>query len=196
MIEEQLSRMKREVRDCTRCELHLKRTQAVFGTGNPFAGLMLIGEGPGEEEDRQGEPFVGKSGQLLDKILEAAGFSREENVYIANIVKCRPPGNREPKPEERAACLPYLMQQIQLIQPEIIILLGSTALKGLIDPEGRITQLRGKWITWNGIHVMPTYHPSALLRNPELKKDVWEDFKNVVSKYRELIDPHHHSNHT
>jgi DNA polymerase len=196
MIEEQLSLMKREVRDCTLCELHLKRTQAVFGTGNPFAELMLIGEGPGEEEDKQGEPFVGKSGQLLDKVLEAAGFSREENVYIANIVKCRPPGNREPKPEERAACLPYLMQQIELIRPRIIILLGSTALKGLIDPEGRITQVRGKWITWNDILVMPTYHPSALLRNPELKKDVWEDFKIVVSKYRELIDPLHHSNHT
>jgi len=196
MIEEQLSLMKREVRDCTRCELHLKRTQAVFGTGNPFAELMLIGEGPGEEEDKQGEPFVGKSGQLLDKILAAAGFSREENVYIANIVKCRPPGNREPQPEERAACLPFLLRQIELIQPGMIVLLGSTALKALIDPEGRITQVRGKWTTWNDILVMPTYHPSALLRNPELKKDVWEDFKNVVGKYRELIDPNHHSNHT
>ena len=152
---------------------------------------MVIGEGPGEEEDRQGLPFVGKSGQLLDKILEAAGFSRNENVYIANIVKCRPPGNREPELEERAACLPWLMEQIDLIQPNLIILLGSTALKGLIDPEGKITRVRGTWIQWNDIWVMPTYHPSALLRNPELKKEVWEDMKAVVRKYREVVDPHH-----
>ncbi|MCK9327610.1 MAG: uracil-DNA glycosylase [Bacteroidales bacterium] len=196
MIEEQLSQMDREVQECTRCELYLKRTQAVLGGGNPFSELMLIGEGPGEEEDRQGVPFVGKSGQLLDKILAAAGFSKEENVYITNIVKCRPPGNREPNPEERAACLPFLMRQIELIQPGIIVLLGSTALKALINPEGRITKMRGKWITWNGIQVIPTYHPSALLRNPDLKKDVWEDFKSVVQKYREEIDPHHHSNYT
>ncbi len=196
MIEEQLSQMDREVQECTRCQLYLKRTQAVLGGGNPFSELMLIGEGPGEEEDRQGVPFVGKSGQLLDKILAAAGFSKEENVYITNIVKCRPPGNREPNPEERAACLPFLMRQIELIQPGIIVLLGSTALKALIDPEGRITKMRGKWITWNGIQVIPTYHPSALLRNPDLKKDVWEDFKSVVQKYREEIDPHHHSNYT
>lgn len=188
--------MDREVQECTRCELYLKRTQAVLGGGNPFSELMLIGEGPGEEEDRQGVPFVGKSGQLLDKILAAAGFSKEENVYITNIVKCRPPGNREPNPEERAACLPFLMRQIELIQPGIIVLLGSTALKALINPEGRITKMRGKWITWNGIQVIPTYHPSALLRNPDLKKDVWEDFKSVVQKYREEIDPHHHSNYT
>jgi len=196
MIEEQLSQMDREVQECTRCELYLKRTQAVLGGGNPFSELILIGEGPGEEEDRQGVPFVGKSGQLLDKILAAAGFSKEENVYITNIVKCRPPGNREPNPEERAACLPFLMRQIELIQPGIIVLLGSTALKALINPEGRITKMRGKWITWNGIQVIPTYHPSALLRNPDLKKDVWEDFKSVVQKYREEIDPHHHSNYT
>ena len=184
-----------EVGTCTRCELHEKRTRAVFGTGNPFAELMLIGEGPGEDEDRQGLPFVGKSGQLLDKILAAAGFSRQENVYIANIVKCRPPGNREPKPEERAACLPWLMQQIRLINPRMIILLGATALKGLIDPEAKITHVRGKWIEWNGILVMPTYHPSALLRNPELKKDVWEDMKEVVRKYREVVDGKHYSQH-
>lgn len=187
--------MAEEVRACVRCELHEKRTQAVFGTGNPFAELMLIGEGPGEDEDRQGLPFVGKSGQLLDKILAAAGFSRQENVYIANIVKCRPPGNREPRPEERAACLPYLMRQIEMIRPRIIILLGATALKGLIDPEGKITQVRGKWIEWNDILVMPTYHPSALLRTPDLKKVVWEDMKLVVQKYREMVDPKHYSQH-
>ena len=193
MIEKQFQRLTDKVRTCNRCGLHEHRTQAVFGTGNPFAELMVIGEGPGEEEDKQGLPFVGKSGQLLDKILGAAGFSRDENVYIANIVKCRPPANREPSPEERATCLPFLLLQIELIQPSIIILLGSTALKGLIDPEGKITQVRGKWMQWNDIQVMPTYHPSALLRNPELKKDVWDDMKMVVQKYRELVDPKHHS---
>lgn len=193
MIEKQFQRLADEVRSCTRCELHQKRTQAVFGTGNPFAELMVIGEGPGEEEDKQGLPFVGKSGQLLDKILGAAGFSRDDNVYIANIVKCRPPANREPAPEERSTCLPFLLLQIEMIRPSIIILLGSTALKGLIDPDGKITQVRGKWMEWNDIQVMPTFHPSALLRNPELKKDVWDDMKLVVQKYREVVDPHHRS---
>ena len=191
MIEQEFRRMDEAVRACERCELHRKRTQAVFGMGNPFSELMVIGEGPGEEEDRQGLPFVGKSGQLLDRILAAGGFSRNENVYIANIVKCRPPDNREPSPEERSACFPYLEEQIRMIRPSIIILLGSTALKGLLDPDGKITRVRGKWQMWNDIWVMPTYHPSALLRNPELKKDTWEDIKEVVRKYRELVDPKH-----
>jgi len=183
--------MENEAGICKRCPLCEKRTQSVFGTGNPFSELMVIGEGPGEEEDKQGLPFVGKSGQLLDKILAAGGFSRQENVYIANIVKCRPPGNREPSPEERSACLPFLLLQIELIRPSIIILLGATALKGLVDPNGKITQVRGKWMEWQGIQVMPTYHPSALLRNPDLKKDVWADIKLVVQKYREIVDPAH-----
>ncbi|OFY51106.1 MAG: uracil-DNA glycosylase [Bacteroidetes bacterium GWF2_49_14] len=195
MIEREFQRLEEEVGACVRCPLHEKRIQAVFGTGHPFSEIMVIGEGPGEEEDRQGLPFVGKSGQLLDKILAAAGFSRDENVYIANIVKCRPPENREPAPEERAACLPWLEEQIALIQPNIIILLGSTALKGLIDPEGKITRMRGTWIQWNDIWVMPTYHPSALLRNPDLKKEVWEDMKEVVRKYREVVDPTHKAPH-
>jgi uracil-DNA glycosylase len=193
VIEQEFRTMASEVSTCVRCPLHEKRSQSVFGTGNPFSELMIIGEGPGEEEDKQGLPFVGKSGQLLDKILAAAGFSREENVYIANIVKCRPPGNREPAPEERSACLPYLLQQIELIRPSIILLLGATALKGLIDPDGKITQVRGKWMEWNNIQVMPTFHPSALLRNPELKKEVWDDMKLLVQKYREIVDPMHHS---
>jgi uracil-DNA glycosylase len=195
LIEKQFQRLNDEVRRCTRCELSQHRTRAVFGTGNPYAELMVIGEGPGEEEDNQGLPFVGKSGQLLDKILAAAGFSRQENVFIANIVKCRPPANREPTPEERTACLPFLLLQIEMIQPAIIILLGSTALKGLIDPNGKITQVRGKWMEWNDIQVMPTFHPSALLRNPDLKKEVWEDMKLVVQKYRALVDPNHTSPH-
>ena len=195
VIEQEFRLMAAKVRSCVRCDLHQQRTQTVFGTGNPFAELMVIGEGPGEEEDKQGLPFVGKSGQLLDKILGAAGFSRDENVYIANIVKCRPPANREPTPAKRSGCLPFLLLQIELIQPSIILLLGSSALKGLVDPEGKITQVRGKWMEWNHIQVMPTYHPSALLRNPEHKKDVWEDMKLVVLKYREIVDPKHHSDH-
>lgn len=195
MIEKQFQRLSDEVRTCNRCGLHQHRSRAVFGTGNPYAELMVIGEGPGEEEDKQGLPFVGKSGQLLDKILAAGGFSRDENVFIANIVKCRPPENRDPTPEERSTCLPFLLLQIELIQPSIIVLLGGTALKGLIDPEGKISQVRGKWLKWGQFHVMPTYHPSALLRNPDLKKDVWEDMKQVVLKYRELVDPQHQSPH-
>lgn len=191
MVEKVFNKMTRAVSDCTRCELHQERNHAVFGMGNPYADIMIIGEGPGREEDQQGLPFVGKSGQLLDKILAACGFSREEHVYITNIVKCRPPNNRDPHPEERNACLPWLYKQISYIRPQIILLLGATALKGLIDPEARITRLRGKWMEWDDFWVMPTFHPSALLRNPDLKKDAWEDFKMVVHKYRELVDPDH-----
>jgi len=183
--------MSREVSECKLCELHQNRTKSVFGMGNPYAEIMLIGEGPGHDEDIQGLPFVGKSGQLLDKILAACGFDREEFVYIANIVKCRPPQNRDPKPEEQDACLVYLHKQIELISPSIIVLLGATALKSLIDPELRITKVRGEWLEWKQYQVMPSYHPSALLRNPSLKKDSWEDFKKVVVKYRELVDPAH-----
>ena len=185
--------LKEEILSCTKCALSETRHNVVFGNGNSHADIMLIGEGPGYYEDMKGIAFVGRSGQLLDKILACCGFTREEHVFIANIVKCRPPENRDPKPEERQACLPYLYKQIEYINPKIIILLGATALKGLIDPQARITQVRGQWINWNGRLVMPTYHPSALLRNEKLKRPVWEDFKNVVSKYRELVDPKHSS---
>ncbi len=191
MIEKEFLELSKQVSVCTQCDLHKERKNAVFGMGNPFAEIMIIGEGPGQEEDKQGLPFVGKSGQLLDKILAACGFNREEHVFIANIVKCRPPDNRDPLPEERDACLPWLFRQISAIRPKIIILLGSTAVKGLIDPNAKITQLRGKWMEWEGFLVMPTFHPSALLRNPDLKKDAWEDFKLLVMKYRELVDPDH-----
>ena len=193
MVEKELVLLSHQVKSCTNCELHQKRTNTVFGVGNPFAELMLIGEGPGKDEDIQGLPFVGKSGQLLDKILGACGFNREDHVYITNIVKCRPPGNRDPKPEERDACLKYLHQQIELIKPKIIVLLGATALKGLIDPEARITRVRGDWMMWEEYHVMPTFHPSALLRNADQKKDAWEDFKKVYYQYRELVDSSHSS---
>lgn len=148
---------------------------------------------PGYYEDLEGKAFIGKSGQLLDKILAASGFSREEHVFIGNIIKCRPAKNRDPLPEERKACIPYLYKQIELINPKIIILLGATALKGLIDPNAKITKVRGEWIEWEGRLVMPTFHPSALLRNEKLKRPVWEDFKKIVSKYRELVDSEHFS---
>ncbi len=187
----ELEDLRSSVRECSLCALCRGRTNTVFGYGCPEAGLMLVGEGPGAEEDRMGLPFVGKSGQLLDKILEACGFTRENHAYIANIVKCRPPGNRAPSEDERAACLPYLGEQIRIIDPKIIVLLGATALQGLIDPRGRITAMRGKWIEWNGRAVMPTYHPSALLRTPSLKRDAWNDFRMVVRAYRERVDSSH-----
>lgn len=185
--------LKQEVNQCTKCALSKTRTNVVFGEGSQNAGIMLIGEGPGYYEDQQGRPFVGKSGQLLDKILDVCGFTRKEHVFIGNIVKCRPPNNRDPLPEERESCLPYLYKQIEMIEPKIIILLGATALKGLIDPNAKITKVRGEWLNWNDRLVMPTFHPSALLRNEKLKKPVWEDFKKVVAKYRELINKEHHS---
>jgi len=181
------------VKGCHRCGLRAGCTQVVFGEGVWPAGLMCIGEGPGADEDRLGRPFVGRAGQLLDRILEVSGFDRRRNCYIANIVKCRPPGNRAPEPAERAACLPYLRAQIRLVQPKIIVLLGATALQALIDPSARITRMRGQWIVRDGIHFMPTYHPAALLRDPSKKKDVWHDMKQVIARYRELVDPNHYS---
>ena len=185
--------LRKEIISCHKCQLAKGRTNVVFGEGPFDAKIMCVGEGPGRDEDLKGRPFVGRSGQLLDKILGVCGFSRSENVFIGNIVKCRPPENRAPFPEERAACLPFLLKQIEVIQPKIVILLGATALNGLVDPKLKITKVRGNWIEWNGRLAMPTFHPAALLRNPNLKKDSWEDFKKVVEKYRELVDPNHKS---
>ena len=187
--------LKQTVQQCDKCLLSKTRTNIVFGEGNRNADIMCIGEGPGYYEDQQARPFVGKSGQLLDKILDVCGFTRQEHVFIGNIVKCRPPNNRDPLPEERETCIPYLYKQIELIDPKIIILLGATALKGLIDSNARITKVRGEWMQWNNKLVMPTFHPSALLRNEKLKRPAWEDFKKVVSKYRELVNPDHYSKH-
>lgn len=187
--------LKEEIVSCTKCVLAKGRTNVVFGEGPFNAKIMCVGEGPGHDEDIQGRPFVGRSGQLLDKILGVCGFNRKEHVFIGNIVKCRPPQNRAPFPDERASCLPYLMKQIEVIDPKIVILLGATALNGLVDPKLKITQVRGNWIEWNGRLAMPTFHPAALLRNPNLKKDSWEDFKKVIIKYRELVDPNHTSEH-
>ncbi|HER08036.1 MAG TPA: uracil-DNA glycosylase [Bacteroides sp.] len=187
--------LKEEVLGCQKCGLARTRNHVIFGEGNIQAPVFIIGEAPGADEDRIGRPFVGRSGQLLDKILAACGFTRKDHVFISNIVKCRPPGNREPSREEREACMPYLVRQIDMVNPDILILLGSTALKSLIGQDMKITRLRGTWIEWESRLAMPVFHPSALLRNPALKRDTWEDFKKVVIKYRELVNPSHYSAH-
>lgn len=178
-----LEDIKQEMNNCQACGLAGGRQQIVFGEGNEAARLMLIGEGPGADEDRLGRPFVGAAGQLLDRILAAVDITREE-VYIANVVKCRPPGNRVPSPAEAAACLPWLFQQVETLRPAIIVLLGASAFKYLIGGTSGITAARGNWLTTkSGIAVMPTYHPAALLRNPGWKKPVWEDFQKVKERY-------------
>jgi uracil-DNA glycosylase family 4 len=189
-------RLKDKVLACTQCPLCHTRTNVIFGEGNPEAPVMIIGEAPGRDEDLQGRPFVGVSGQLLDKILAACGFAREKHLFISNIIKCRPPDNRMPTPAEAEVCMPWLMNQIEILDPKIIILLGATALKYMAGPEYRITRDRGRWITLNGRTAIPVYHPAALLRNPHLKRDTWEDFKKIVFKYREIVDPNHYSAHT
>jgi uracil-DNA glycosylase family 4 len=194
-IQASLELLQQEVFACQKCSLARTRNHVIFGEGNIRAPIFLIGEAPGRDEDLIGRPFVGRSGQLLDKILAACGFNRREHVYISNIIKCRPPGNREPSREERRACLPYLIRQVDLINPPIVIFLGATALKSLAGPDKKITRLRGRWMEWERHLAMPVYHPSALLRNPALKRDTWEDFKKIVFKYRELIDPGHYSAH-
>jgi len=188
-----LDELKKEVENCTKCELYKSRNNVVFGDGNPRSKIFVVGEAPGYYEDKTGKPFVGRSGKLLDKIFAACGFKREEHIYIGNIIKCRPPDNRMPTCEERENCFPYLLKQIEIINPKIIILLGSTALKQFTDSNARITKMRGQWIKWNNYLAMPTYHPSALLRNPLLKRDAWEDFKKIVYKYREIVDTNHFS---
>lgn len=167
---------------CTKCaELARCRTNVVFGVGNPRAELMFVGEAPGADEDAQGEPFVGRAGQLLTKIIEAMGYRRSE-VYIANVLKCRPPENRVPEPDEMANCLPYLQRQIELIQPKVIVALGATAVRGLLDVNLGITKMRGNWYTYRDVPIMPTFHPAYLLRNPPAKREVWEDMKAVLRK--------------
>jgi DNA polymerase len=167
---------------CSRCGLSQSRKNTVFGSGNRSAELMFIGEAPGFDEDVQGLPFVGEAGQLLTKMITAMGFDRKE-VFIANILKCRPPGNRTPLPDEMAVCIPVLKRQIQLVNPKVIVLLGSTALKGIYNPKMGITSARGKWIECMGVQTMPTYHPSYLLRNPAAKKDVWSDLQQVMKVF-------------
>ncbi len=174
-----------DIRRCTSCALHEGRTNSVPGEGNPNSDILFIGEGPGAEEDRLGRPFVGAAGRLLDSMLEAL-FLKREDVYIANIVKCRPPGNRVPSEEEANICLPYLRAQVALIKPRIMVCLGATPSKYIIGPEIKITQDRGKWIERKGFFIMPTFHPAALLRDPRKKTDAWEDMKMVKQKLLEL----------
>ena len=174
-----LADVRKELGDCKRCKLHRGRKTIVFGEGNEKATLMFIGEGPGYDEDVQGRPFVGKAGQLLTKIIQSINLPREE-VYIANIIKCRPPQNRNPEPDEIQSCSPFLMKQIQVIQPKIICALGAFSAQTLLKTDVKITALRGKFYDLEGIKVIPTYHPAFLLRNPDKKREVWEDMKKIV----------------
>ena len=174
-----LEEVRKELGDCKRCKLHRGRKTIVFGEGNEKATLMLVGEGPGYDEDVQGRPFVGKAGQLLTKILQSINLPREE-VYIANIIKCRPPQNRNPEPDEIQSCHPFLIKQIGVIQPKIICALGTFSAQTLLETDTKITALRGKLFDLVGIKVIPTYHPAFLLRNPDKKREVWEDMKKIA----------------
>jgi DNA polymerase len=176
---EPLLGIRRELGECTRCKLAGGRTHLVFGVGSAAAELMFVGEGPGADEDQQGEPFVGKAGQLLTKMIEAMGFRRED-VYIANVVKCRPPGNRNPEPDEIEACEPFLRAQIAAIRPRVLVALGKFAAQTLLRDPTPISRLRGGWREYEGVRLMPTFHPAYLLRSPAEKGKAWEDLKLVV----------------
>ena len=178
--------LKKSIAECKKCRLCTNRTNIVLGEGNINAKIMFIGEGPGADEDKQGVPFVGKAGQLMNKAFQALGINREE-IYIANIVKCRPPSNRVPEEDEAQACLNYLRNQVVLIKPEIIVLLGSTALKTILGKEYGITAVRGKWMEKNGIKYMPTWHPAALLRDENKKIEFWNDLKEVKKKIEQTV---------
>ena len=180
---ETLEELHKNIGSCTKCILYKGRNKFVFGVGNSNAKVMCIGEGPGAEEDKQGYPFVGRAGKLLTDILKAIKFSRDD-VFIGNVVKCRPPGNRTPLPAEMDTCSPYLLKQIDLIKPELILCLGLTAAQGLLNKKDSLTNMRGKVFNFRGAKAMVTYHPAALLRNPQWKKGCWED----VQKFRKLYD--------
>ena len=172
---------------CKKCMLAGSRLNFVFGEGNPSANLVVIGEAPGAEEDASGRPFVGRSGQLLDKILLAAGFKREE-VYICNILKCRPPGNRNPLSDEITSCMPWLLQQLRIIKPKIILMLGKVAANTILENTVSLGSMRGKLIQWNGYDCFITYHPAALLRNPNWKRGCWEDIQVMMRHYATICD--------
>jgi DNA polymerase len=175
---ESLPQIWAELKDCTRCTLHEGRTHVVNTEGNSRARLMFVGEAPGADEDAQARPFVGRAGQLLTKIIEAIGLKRED-VLIGNVNRCRPPGNRAPMPDEAATCKPFLLREIAAVKPEVIVVLGNTAMKNLLDTKIGITRLRGEFQDFNGIKVMPTFHPAYLLRDPSKKRETWEDLKRV-----------------
>ena len=170
-----------EAHDCTKCRLSATRKNVVFGVGNPNADLMFIGEAPGRDEDEKGEPFVGRAGQLLTDIIKAMKLTRDD-VYIANVIKCRPPENRNPEPDELDACRPYIQRQVELVNPKVIVTLGRFGLQSLTGKSYSVGSVRGQWLEYNGIKLMPTYHPAYLLRNPAAKKDVWADMKKVMAE--------------
>lgn len=182
---ETFEELEESIKDCKKCKLCTNRINIVFGDGNKQADIMFIGEGPGADEDREGIPFVGKAGKLMNMAFEGLGINRS-NVYIANIVKCRPPSNRNPEQDEAQACLNYLRNQVVLVKPKIVVLLGSVALKNILGQEYGITASRGNWIERKGIMYMPTWHPAALLRDDNKKIDFWKDLKIVVNKANEL----------
>jgi len=175
-----LEALRAAIGDCRRCKLAPHRTNLVFGVGNPHARLVFVGEGPGHDEDLRGEPFVGRAGQLLTEIITKGMRLRREDVYICNVVKCRPPGNRNPEPDEVTSCEPFLLRQLGLIQPEVIVALGKFAAQTLLRSKVPITQLRGRWFDYQGLRLMPTFHPAYLLRNPGDKRLVWEDIQKVM----------------
>ncbi|MCI1951660.1 MAG: uracil-DNA glycosylase [Clostridiales bacterium] len=180
--------------ECQKCDLCKGRTNLVFGVGNPQSKVLFVGEGPGEQEDLKGEPFVGRSGQLLDKYLDAVGLDRHKNIYIANIVKCRPPKNRDPLPEEQDACISWLRNQTALMRPKILVCLGRIAAQKIINPNLRITKEHGQWTQKGEMWMTATLHPAALLRDPRKKPDAFEDFLSIRKKMEELklIEPMYH----
>jgi DNA polymerase len=184
-----LAALAEEAAACTRCALHAHRTRSVFARGNPDAELVFVGEGPGQNEDLQGLPFVGAAGQLLDKMIAAMGFARDD-VYVCNVVKCRPPNNRTPLPPEMDACARFLGAQLEIVRPRCIVALGRTAGQGLGCFTAETRGWRGVWAEWRGIPVMPTYHPAYLLRNAEMKRPVWEDLQQVMARLRALRAAH------
>ena len=182
LVAQRMAEIRARALVCRDCPLAQTRTQVVFGDGNPDTPLMLIGEGPGEQEDATGVPFVGRAGQLLTDIIQKGMGLKRSEVYIANVVKCRPPENRKPLPDEMAACLPFLEAQIAAVSPEVIVALGATALEALLGRQAPITRVRGQWMEWRGVPLMPTFHPSYLLRNPAAKREVWRDIQAVMAR--------------
>jgi uracil-DNA glycosylase len=181
ITDDTLLKIREDLGDCTRCKLHKTRNKIVFGDGNPKAELVFVGEGPGADEDAQGLPFVGRAGKLLTQMIEAMGLQRRD-VYICNVVKCRPPENRAPEPDEVATCSPFLLRQIDTIRPKVIVCLGATAAKTILNTTRGISQFRGEWLEWRGHKLMATYHPAYLLRNPPAKADVWKDLQKVMAE--------------
>lgn len=187
-MENQYEVLRQECLSCQKCPLVQTRNHVVFGAGVPNAEVVFIGEGPGENEDLQGQPFVGRGGALLDKYLQAVDLSREKNIYITNMVKCRPPQNRDPHPDEVANCIGYLSRQLEIIRPKIIVCLGRIAANALIEKGFKVTKQHGQWFEKNGVFMMGTFHPAALLRNPHNKPDAFEDMLALQKKIREICD--------